>query len=200
MPPESPQETPPETPPNTPAGRAWARFGLVLAVFIVAADQASKFYVTDMLLADGAPVELTRFLNIILVMNKGVSFSLFSGDSDVVRWILTAVALGIALGLTIWLFRAHGWFTPLSLGLVIGGAIGNAIDRIRLGAVIDFVDFHIRSWNDWHFATFNVADSAISTGVCLLLAAALFGSGESRKTGVCLLLAAALFGSGESRK
>jgi signal peptidase II len=165
----------------TPPGRSWAAAGLVIAVLIIAADQASKFYVTQVLLADGVPVRVTAWLNIILVTNKGVSFSLFNEGSQAMRWILTVVALGIALILAIWLFRAHGWFTSLALGMIIGGAIGNAIDRIRIGAVIDFVDFHVPAWNDWHFATFNVADSAISTGVFLLLAAALFGGRESRR-------------------
>jgi signal peptidase II len=176
-------ETPEASPqaPEAAAGRSYVRLGLILALLIIAADQASKVYVTQVLLADGMPVKLTGWLNIILVMNKGVSFSLFSDGSDTVRWVLTAVALAIALVLTIWLFRAPGWFTAMALGLVIGGAIGNAIDRIRLGAVIDFVDFHVPAWNDWHFATFNVADSAISTGVFLLLLAALFDSGESRR-------------------
>ena len=163
------------------ATRSWAVPGLVLAALVIALDQASKYYVANVLLADGMPVKITGWLNIILVMNKGVSFSLFSTGSDMMRWILTAVALGIAAILVVWLFRARGWFTTLALGLIIGGAIGNAIDRIRLGAVIDFVDFHIAAWDDWHFATFNVADSAISTGVFLLLVAALFGGGESRK-------------------
>ena len=178
---EAPQEDAQQAGPDAPAGQSYARLGMILALLIVAADQASKFYVAGVLLKDGVPVEVTSWLNIILVMNQGVSFSLFSDGSDIVRWVLTALALGIALVLTIWLFRSRGWFTALALGLVIGGAIGNAIDRIRLGAVIDFVDFHIPAWNDWHFATFNVADSAISTGVFLLLAAALFGGGESRR-------------------
>ena len=169
-------------PTDTPdAPRSWAVFGLVLAAVAVILDQASKYYVTEVLLADGMPVKVTGWLNIILVTNKGISFSLFSTDSDAMRWLLTGVALAIALILAVWLFRARGWFTALALGLVIGGAIGNAIDRIRIGAVIDFVDFHIPAWNDWHFATFNVADSAISTGVFLLLVAALFGGGESRR-------------------
>ena len=161
--------------------RSWAIPGLVLAALTIVLDQASKYYVVNLLLTGGTPVQVTGWLNIVLVMNKGISFSLFSSGSDVMRWILTAVALGIAGILAIWLFRARGWFTPLALGLIIGGAIGNAIDRIRLGAVIDFVDFHIPAWNNWHFATFNVADSAISTGVFLLLVSALFGGGESRK-------------------
>lgn len=161
--------------------RRWLIPGLVLALLVIAADQSSKLYVVHDLLADGGRVVLTDWLNIILVMNKGVSFSFFSSDSQIMRWVLTALALGIAVAMVIWLARAPGWFTATGLGLVIGGAIGNAIDRIRLGAVIDFIDFHVPAWDDWHFATFNVADASISTGVVLLLAAALFGPRESSR-------------------
>lgn len=163
------------------APRSRLAFGLALAVLVVLLDQASKLYVVHVLL-DGRPkVEVTSWLNIILVLNKGVSFSLFSSDSELGRWVLTVVALIIAAVLTVWLARSPGRVTALALGLVIGGAIGNVIDRVRLGAVIDFVDFHIAAWNDWHFATFNVADSSISCGVVVLLAASLFGGGESRR-------------------
>ncbi len=181
--PPEPVPAPAQTATQTPRqpGRTWAMLGLLLALLVIIADQASKIYVTQVLLADGVPVRVTGWLNIILVMNKGVSFSLFNDGSQAMRWILTGVALGIAVFLAIWLFRAHGWFTSLALGMIIGGAIGNAIDRIRIGAVIDFVDFHVPAWNSWHFATFNVADSAISTGVFMLLVAALFGGRESRR-------------------
>ena len=117
-------------------------------------------------------IEATPFLNIVLVWNRGISFGLFNRDSDWQPWLLVGLTLVIVAGLMIWLRTVRDRWTTLAIGLIAGGATGNAIDRVRFGAVVDFVDFHV---GGWHFATFNVADAAITCGVAIVLAVSLFG-------------------------
>ncbi|MCB2108866.1 MAG: signal peptidase II, partial [Rhodobacteraceae bacterium] len=104
--------------------------------------------------------------NFIMAWNRGISFSLFSAGSDAQTWLLVGVQSAITLGLLWWLARLNGRLLIVGAGLIIGGAIGNIIDRLRFGAVTDFIDFYV---GNWHFATFNVADSCISIGVGLWL-------------------------------
>lgn len=101
-----------------------------------------------------------------MVWNRGVSFGMFATDAETTRWLLTALALAISAGLVWWLRRQTNGLAVLAIGLVIGGAVGNAIDRIRYGAVADFFDVHVAGWS---WPAFNVADSAITVGVLLLL-------------------------------
>jgi len=101
-----------------------------------------------------------------MVWNRGVSFGLFRADADLVRWILTIFSIAVAIALSIWVRKADRPMLSVGLGLVIGGAIGNAIDRIRFGAVVDFLDFQRLGFFPW---VFNVADSAITIGVVFLL-------------------------------
>ncbi len=135
---------------------------------IIAVDQITKLLVLRAHVPWTWPLEVTPFFNLVLVWNRGVSFGLFSGnDADVQRWLLTALAFGVALLLMYWLWR--GGLDELqrwSFRLIIAGAIGNAIDRIAHGAVVDFLDFH---YAGWHWPAFNVADSAIVVGALLLL-------------------------------
>lgn len=135
---------------------------------ILVLDQATKLLVLRAFTPWGWPVEVTPFFNLVLVWNRGVSFGLFGGnDGDLQRWILTGIAFAVALLLAYWLKR--GVADPLqrwSFRLIIAGAVGNAIDRILHGAVVDFLDFH---YAGWHWPAFNVADTAIVTGALLLL-------------------------------
>jgi signal peptidase II len=105
------------------------------------------------------------------VWNRGVSFGMLGGD-QVPPWILSAVAIAVCIGLFVWLRRVEQKFTGWGIGLVMGGAIGNVIDRARWGAVFDFADFHV---GQWHWPAFNVADSAIVVGVGLMLIDSLVG-------------------------
>ncbi len=158
--------------------------GLVVAAGVLLADQATKFAILDHYGVAGEcrrildPVILTPFLNLILTCNAGVSFGLFAAGSATMIWVLAGVAVAIVGGLLVWLWRINRVFPALAIGLVIGGALGNVIDRVRYHSVVDFIDFHV---DGWHFATFNAADAAISCGVALLLLDSLFGPRESPK-------------------
>lgn len=156
--------------------------GLGLAAVVLAADQITKWIMLERVFALPPPITLTSwhppivitdFFNLVMVWNRGVSFGLFAGDSDAMRWILTALALSISAGLVVWLARTPSRFVAVSVGLILGGAIGNAVDRMRFGAVADFIDLHV---GGWHWPAFNLADSAITVGVVLLIADSLFGS------------------------
>ncbi len=143
---------------------AWLAYGLALAVIVV--DQIVKAWVlNDLQLGDGRVVPVFGPLQFALVRNQGVSFGLFQG-SDVGRWLLSAFSLAVSIGLAVWALRLDKRLTGVAVGLVMGGALGNMIDRVRLGSVVDFVDVH-RLYFPW---VFNVADSAITVGVILLLA------------------------------
>jgi signal peptidase II len=159
------------------------RLGLAVAVAAAALDQASKLwliFVTD-LGARGA-VALTPFLDLVLTWNTGISYGLFPQEGPVGQWALLAVKVIAAVLLWIWLARASSRLTAVALGLIIGGAIGNAIDRLAYGAVADFVLFHVTTGSfNFRWYVFNLADVAIVLGVAGLLYEMLLGS-ESAKT------------------
>lgn len=115
-----------------------------------------------------ASVEILPFFNLTMVWNEGVSFGMFQGSAV---WILIGIALAITALFSVWLTRATGWLQALSLAMVIGGAVGNVIDRLRFGAVADFFDFHVMGW---HYPAFNVADCAIVVGIALLVIDGIF--------------------------
>ena len=147
--------------------RAPVRAGLLTALVILVVDQASKWLIMEQVFRRWPPpIELTEFFNLVMVWNRGVSFGMLASDSQATRWLLVAVALLITAGLGYWLARVERRLNALSIGLVIGGAIGNVVDRLRFGAVADFFDVHAFGY---HWPAFNVADSAITVGVCLLL-------------------------------
>jgi signal peptidase II len=155
----------------------WTRFGLTTALVTAVLDQALKLwllFVVD-LPARGA-VRLTPFLDLVLVWNKGISYGLFQQDGPFGQWALLALkAVAVAL-LLIWLARAASLLTALSLGLIIGGAAGNAIDRVAYGAVADFILFHVTTANfSFRWYVFNLADAAIVAGVAGLLYDAFVG-------------------------
>ncbi len=142
------------------------KLGLAVAAAILAFDQASKWIILDWVMDPPRAIEVTGFFNLVMVWNRGVSFGLLSNDSALGPWLLSGVALAISAGLTIWMYRAAHRLLAVSLGLVIGGAVGNVIDRVRFGAVADFLDFHVAGF---HWPAFNVADSAIVIGVVLIM-------------------------------
>lgn len=145
---------------------------LLAAAVVLAADQASKQ--ATLAFFDGKPklsVELTSFFNYVLAWNKGVSFSMFHSDGPLTPWILIAVSLAICAVVFRWMKAEKDPFIRLSFGLILGGAIGNVVDRAHYGAVIDFLDFY---WGRYHWPAFNVADSAICTGAGFILIKSLF--------------------------
>ncbi|NBC34305.1 MAG: signal peptidase II [Alphaproteobacteria bacterium] len=157
----------------------WSRFrlGIGLAFAVLVLDQASKWLILEVVMAPPRVVEVTGFLNFVLVWNRGISFGLFDGHAGPMRWVLIGVALGITAALIVWLRSVDRRFLAVVIGLIIGGAVGNVVDRLRFGAVVDFIDFHVFGY---HWYTFNIADSAISVGVALLLIDSLVGPGSGR--------------------
>jgi signal peptidase II len=138
-----------------------------LAVAVIAIDQSVKAWIVGGLrLAMGVPLPVWGPVRLTLVENTGVSFGLFQSDESWTRWALAGFSLVVAVVLGYWVRRAEKPFTGLALGLIIGGALGNFIDRVRTGEVVDFVDV-TALYFPW---VFNVADSAITVGIALLLA------------------------------
>lgn len=141
--------------------------GLIAAALVLIADQASKWAILAVLdLPRVGQIVLASVLNLTMVWNHGVTFGLLTGIGIWAHWLLAVVALAVVAGLGIWLHRAESRVVAIALGAIAGGAVGNVIDRVRFGAVVDFIDAHI---GDWHWYVFNVADAAIVCGVAALL-------------------------------
>jgi signal peptidase II len=152
--------------------RGRAAVWLLLSALIVLADQVTKSYITS----HYGEFEFTTVLPILDITrmhNVGAAFSFLATASGWQRWLFISLAVIVSIGIVVWLYRmprSHG-LLACGLALVLGGAIGNVIDRIRLGAVIDFIHFH---WDRAYFPAFNIADSAITVGAaCLILDALL---------------------------
>ncbi len=154
------------------------RYGLIVAAVIVLFDQAVKWLVLDFFSTRTTPLEVTYFFNLVLAWNRGVSFSLFHSEEAYAPFALSALAVAIAVGLAVWLRRIDHRWPATGVGLVIGGAIGNVIDRLRFGAVVDFLDFHVEGY---HWPAFNIADAAITVGVIFLITDGLFRRSEGSK-------------------
>ncbi len=140
-----------------------ARLSIIVALATLALDQASKLYllfVFDLFLHE--PVALGPFVELIVVWNRGISYGLLQQDTDLGRWLLTIFSIAVAIGLAVWMLRTPHRLLAASLALIVGGAIGNAIDRIAYGAVFDFVHVHVGTFS-WY--VFNIADAAIVAGV-----------------------------------
>ncbi len=152
---------------------------LLLAGIVVVIDQATK-HAAVAALAGQPPVEVTSFFNLLLVYNRGAAFSFLAGAGGWQREFFTVIAL-VASVWIVWLLRRYPQQSLfcLALALVLGGALGNVIDRIMIGAVVDFLDFH--AWG-WHWPAFNVADSAITCGAVLLVWDGLRGNAATGKS------------------
>lgn len=151
---------------------------IALATLVMALDQASKWWILKDVMAVPEVKEIFPFFNLVLAWNRGVSFGLFNNGSALNAWILPILTGGIAIGLIIWLSKIDDKKLAFAIGLVIGGAIGNLIDRIVHGAVVDFLDVHVAGY---HWPAFNVADSAICIGAAVLILDSLFSSDEKLK-------------------
>lgn len=150
--------------------------GLGAALLTLVLDQLSKFYLIFVFdLASRGLVPILPWVDLTLTWNTGISFSLFQQDGELGRWLLFAAKLTAVGLLWVWLARAGSRLTAVALGLIIGGALGNAADRLLYGAVADFVFFHIttQSW-EFRWYVFNLADAAIVAGVVGLVYESLF--------------------------
>jgi signal peptidase II len=147
--------------------------GFATAGIVFVVDQASKYAITDGLGLNELTAErvITGFFNLRFVANHGVSLGLLHADSDTMRWGLVAMTGIIAALVAVWMTRERNPQDRIALGMILGGAIGNILDRVRFGYVVDFADLHFGDWRP--FLVFNVADAAITIGVLVLLVRAL---------------------------
>jgi len=146
---------------------------LWLSAFVVLLDQATKV-AAETWLTSFQPVPVLPSLNLTLVYNTGAAFSFLAGAGGWQRWFFVGIALVVGVGIVVWLGRLKPGERVVAAGLslVLGGAVGNVIDRIAYGHVIDFIDAY---YGSWHWPAFNAADSAISVGAALLIIDSLFG-------------------------
>ena len=154
--------------------------GLIAALLLLLADQASKFYVLGLLdLEFSGPISVSPYIDFVLVWNRGISYGLFQQNADIGRYLLVALSFGATIGFGLWLWRTQRLVPALAIGLITGGAIGNGLDRLFRGAVVDFILLH---WGEWRWYVFNIADAAIVAGVALLLYDSWLGNAQPVKT------------------
>jgi signal peptidase II len=152
---------------------------LWLSAIVIVLDQISKLIITELyVLGDSTPV--FSFFNIVRAHNTGAAFSFLAAESGWQRWFFALIAVAVSVMLVQWLRKlpANDRFMAVALTLVLGGAIGNLIDRMVLGYVVDFLDFY---WNGQHFPAFNIADSAITVGAVMLAVDVLRNPGKEEK-------------------
>lgn len=152
--------------------------GLLLALLVVALDQLSKWLIVTQIMVSARVLHVTPFFDLVLNWNPGISFGLFNSAPEIARYLFVLIAGVIIGGLLSWLWRVERPILVAAIGLVIGGAIGNVIDRLQFGAVTDFLYFHLGQYD---FPAFNLADSSITIGVGLILIDSLFADRGSRK-------------------
>ena len=147
------------------------RLGLIVALASILIDQASKWWILVEVMDPPKVIPVTSFLNFVLTWNRGVSFGLFNNEGNFGAWFFSILAIIIVGILLIWLRKAETKVQSISLGFIIGGAIGNVIDRVNHLAVLDFIDFHL---GGSHWPAFNAADSFITLGAAVLIVDSLF--------------------------
>jgi signal peptidase II len=152
--------------------------GTGIAAAVVCLDQLTKWWIVETVMKPPRAIEITPFFNLVMGWNRGISFGFFNNDSPLNSWVLPLVTVLIVCFLAVWLARARFVVVGTALGLIIGGALGNLIDRIRYGAVADFLDFHAF---EYHWPAFNVADAAITVGAAVLVWDSLFAGEKPSK-------------------
>jgi signal peptidase II len=147
------------------------RYGVIVAIATLVLDQASKFWLVRVFdIARRGAVKLTPFFDLVLAWNQGISFGWFQNDGPAAQIALIAVKVVAVMVLAVWMARSHTLIATVALGLIIGGAIGNGIDRFAYGAVVDFALFHVQfGEKTFNWYVFNLADVAIVAGVAALL-------------------------------
>jgi signal peptidase II len=147
------------------------RKGLGLAALVLSLDQVTKWWILDVIMQPPRVIPVTPFFNLVMWWNRGISFGFLDSSTTTGPWLLSLAALAITAVLVVWLYRAERLGVALGIGLIIGGALGNLVDRARWGAVLDFLDFYA---GDYHWPAFNVADSGITVGAAVLILDSLF--------------------------
>ncbi|MBQ8870243.1 MAG: signal peptidase II [Alphaproteobacteria bacterium] len=140
--------------------------GLIVAFAVFFSDQLSKWFVQGYFDNIHSPQAFGSFFNLVEAWNTGVSFSMFNDGGILGMVVLSLFAIGVIVFLLMWLKKEDDKVVQLSLGFIIGGALGNVVDRIRFGAVYDFLDFY---YNNWHWPAFNLADAFICTGAFIII-------------------------------
>lgn len=140
--------------------------GLVCAFLVIIVDQISKYAVLNWWLNESIGIRICDFFNVVRAWNTGVSFSMFNDYGKLGGYVLSVAAIVIVIMLFFWLKSEKNRISQIALGLIMGGALGNVIDRLRFGAVFDFLDFHL---GDSHWPAFNAADSCICIGAALII-------------------------------
>lgn len=149
-------------------------YGLAAVVFLL--DQLVKHWIVNVVrLEEQITIPVLPFFSLTWVENRGVSMGMLTADTEVGRWLLVGLTAVIATVVALWIRRERLWPESVALGLILGGALGNIVDRVRFGYVVDFVHLH---WGPWSFYVFNIADAAITIGVIILLFRALIGRSD----------------------
>ena len=153
-------------------------FGFTVALIVFALDQLAKWFVSGPLsLETVGQITLLPIFNFTWTENNGISLGLFNAQTEVGRWMLVAITSAIAVGVAVWIGREKNRWDQAALGMILGGALGNILDRARHGYVVDFADLHFGAFRP--FLVFNVGDAAISIGVVILLVRAFLARNES---------------------
>jgi signal peptidase II len=157
------------------------RLGFIVALAVFALDQLAKWFVTGPLGVDhvGAVQYLLPVFQFTYTENNGISLGLLNATTDIGRWMLVGLTSAIAIGVAYWITREKNRIDQVALGMVLGGALGNILDRVRHGYVVDFADLHFGEWRP--FLIFNVGDAAISIAVVILLLRAFLSRKDQEK-------------------
>ncbi len=154
--------------------------GLSVALIVLICDQLSKFWMLHYVLAEKSVIEIFPCFNLVKAWNTGVSFSMFNNGGTLGVVALSFLALAIVAFLIKWLYSEKNQWIQVALGMIIGGALGNVIDRVSYGAVFDFLDLY---WKNIHWPAFNVADSFICIGAVIIIAHSLWNGSKKTKKG-----------------
>ena len=164
---------------STNKGKGLFSLGLKIVLLIFTLDQATKWWIVNEVMNPPRVIPVLPSFNLVMGWNRGVSFGIFDTASPPNQWLLIGLALIIVTVLLIWLKRADSRLISVALGLIVGGALGNVMDRIHYGAVADILDFYV---GDFHWPAFNVADAGITIGVVVLVLESFFvGSKNDKK-------------------
>lgn len=140
--------------------------GILIAFAVLVCDQLTKYAIANYVLDELPIIKMTSFFNLVYAWNTGVSFSMFNNSGALGTILLCLVASAIVIALLWWMYKEQNLIIRIGLGLIVGGALGNIVDRIRFGAVFDFLDFHL---GGHHWPAFNVADSCICVGAAVII-------------------------------